>query len=187
MSNDSQAEPSSLTLLLAATATRDQQAFADLYAASSAKLFGVVLRILRDREQASEVLQEAYLRIWQHAADYRPDKGSPMTWMITVARNRALDRRRGRRPELPLDEIGELEDLSDDRPNPLDGIVFGAQARALGQCLGELESRQRQCVLLAYAEGYTHGELAERLDCPLGTVKSLIRRGLLRLKDCLER
>jgi RNA polymerase sigma-70 factor, ECF subfamily len=187
MSHDSQAEPSPLTALLAATAARDQQAFADLYAASSAKLFGIVLRILRDREQAAEVLQEAYLRIWQHAGDYRADRGSPMTWMIAVARNRALDRRRDRRPELPLEEIAELEDPGGDRPHPLDGVLFGSQARALGHCLGELESRQRQCVLLAYAEGYTHGELAARLGCPLGTVKSLIRRGLLRLKECLER
>jgi RNA polymerase sigma-70 factor, ECF subfamily len=106
--------------------------------------------------------------------------------MIAVARNGALDRRRRRRPELPLDDIAELEDLDGDRSSPLDGVI-GAQARALGHCLGELESRQRQCVLLAYTEGYTHAELAERLDCPLGTVKSLIRRGLLRLKECLER
>jgi RNA polymerase sigma-70 factor, ECF subfamily len=186
MSYDSQAEPPSLTLLLAATAARDQRAFTNLYAASSAKLYGVVVRILRDREQANEVLQEVYLRIWQHAADYRPEKASPMTWMIAVARNGALDRRRRRRPELPLDDIAELEDLDGDRSSPLDGVI-GAQARALGHCLGELESRQRQCVLLAYTEGYTHAELAERLDCPLGTVKSLIRRGLLRLKECLER
>jgi RNA polymerase sigma-70 factor, ECF subfamily len=186
MLHDSQVEPSPLAHLLSATAARDQRAFKDLYGASSAKLYGVVLRILRDREQANEVLQEVYLRIWQHAADYRPDKGSPMTWMIAVARNRALDRRRARPPELPLDEIHELEDQSGDRPNPLDGVT-GAQARALSHCLGELESRQRQCILLAYTEGYTHAELARRLDCPLGTVKSLIRRGLLRLKECLER
>jgi RNA polymerase sigma-70 factor, ECF subfamily len=185
MLHDSQVEPSSLTLLLSATAARDQRAFSDLYGASSAKLYGVIVRILRDREQANEVLQEVYLRIWQHAADYRADKGSPMTWMIAVARNQALDRRRIRRPELPLDGIDQLDDLSGDRLNPLDGVI-GAEARALGHCLGELESRQRQCVLLAYTEGYTHTELAQRFDCPLGTVKSLIRRGLLRLKECLE-
>jgi RNA polymerase sigma-70 factor, ECF subfamily len=182
MANDDQARRSALSDLLDGTVARDQRAFAELYAASSAKLFGVVLRILRDREQASEVLQEVYLRIWQRAADYRPDKGAPMTWMIAIARNGALDRRRGRRPELPLDAIDELEDVA----NPVDGVI-GARTKALGQCLGELESRQRQSLLLAYAEGYTHAELAVRLACPLGTVKSLIRRGLLRLKDCLER
>jgi RNA polymerase sigma factor (sigma-70 family) len=130
MLHDSQVEPSPLTLLLSATAARDQRAFADLYGASSAKLYGVIVRILRDREQANEVLQEVYLRIWQHAADYRPDKGSPMTWMIAVARNRALDRRRAWHPELPLDEIDELEDLSGDRLNPLDGVVGGRHARS---------------------------------------------------------
>ena len=131
MSNDTQAEPSPLSRLLDGTAARDQQSFADLYAASSAKLFGIVVRILRDREQASEVLQEVYLRIWQHAADYRPDKGSPMTWMIAIARNRALDRRRDRRPELPLDDIGDIEDLSADGANPLDSVVLAGQALPL--------------------------------------------------------
>lgn len=183
MSNHDQAGPSPLGDLLDGAAARDQRAFAELYAASSAKLFGVILRILRDREQASEVLQEVYLRIWQRAADYRPDKGAPMTWMIAIARNGALDRRRGRRPELPLDAIEALEDLA----NPLDGMVVGAQATALARCLGELDGRQRRSVVLAYAEGYTHAELALLLACPLGTVKSLIRRGLLRLKECLER
>ncbi len=185
MSNQDQAVPPTLGDLLGATAAGDQRAFAELYAASSAKLFGVILRILRDREQAREVLQEVYLRIWQRAADYRPDKGAPMTWMIAVARNRALDQRRARRPELPLDGIAELEDPGANLASlPDDG---GVPARTLRHCLGELDSRQRQSVLLAYAEGYTHAELAHRLDCPLGTAKSLVRRGLLRLKDCLER
>ncbi len=184
MSTD-QAGSSPLSGLLAAVAARDQRAFGELYAASSAKLFGVILRILRDREQASEVLQEVYLRIWQHAGDYRPDRGAPMTWMIAIARNRALDRRRGQRPELPLDDIEEIEDPDANLATLLD--AGGARARTLRHCLGELEGRQRQSVLLAYAEGYTHAELAHRLECPLGTAKSLVRRGLLRLKECLER
>jgi RNA polymerase sigma-70 factor, ECF subfamily len=185
MSNHDQAGPSALSDLLGATAARDQRAFAELYAASSAKLFGVILRILRNREQASEVLQEVYLRIWQRAGDFRPDKGAPMTWMIAIARNRALDQRRGRRPELPLDGLGELEDAGASLASLPDG--GGVSGRALRHCLGELEDRQRHSLLLAYAEGYTHAELAHRLDCPLGTAKSLIRRGLLRLRECLER
>ena len=184
MLNQDQAEPPALIDLLDGAAAREHRAFAELYAASSAKLFGVILRILRDREQASEVLQDVYLRIWQHAGDYRPDKGAPMTWMIAIARNRALDRRRHWRPELPLDEIEALGNLGAD----LEGLLEdGDRSRALRDCLGELETRQRQIVLLAYAEGYTHAELADRLACPLGTAKSLIRRGLLRLKECLER
>ncbi len=185
MSNHDQAGPSSLSKLLGGTATRDQRAFTELYAASSAKLFGVILRILRDREQASEVLQEVYLRIWQRAGDFRPDRGTPMTWMIAIARNRALDRRRDRRPELPLDEIAELADAGANLASLPDG--GGVSGRALRHCLGELDDRERRSLLLTYLEGHTHAELAHRLDCPLGTAKRLIRRGLLRLRDCLER
>jgi RNA polymerase sigma-70 factor, ECF subfamily len=184
MLHQDRAGPAALGELLGGTAAHEQRAFAELYQASSAKLFGVILRILRDRELASEVLQEVYLRIWQHASDYRPDHGAPMSWMIAIARNRALDRRRHRRPELPLDRLEELEDPD---ANPADGIDGGLPSRALRRCLDELEDRQRQSVLMAFAEGYTHAELADRLGCPLGTAKSLIRRGLLRLKDCLER
>jgi RNA polymerase sigma-70 factor (ECF subfamily) len=187
MSNDDRAGSSPLSGLLAGAGVRDQRAFAELYAASSAKLFGVILHILRDREQAAEVLQEVYLRIWQRAGDYQPDKGAPMTWMIAIARNRALDRRRrARPPELPLEGIAQVEDVDAGLASLLEG-GGGAEARVLRHCLGELEDRQRQSLLLAYAEGYTHAELADRLDCPLGTAKSLIRRGLARLKDCLER
>jgi RNA polymerase sigma-70 factor (ECF subfamily) len=179
------AGPSALGDLLGRAAARDQRAFAELYAASSARLFGVILRILRDREQASEVLQEVYRLIWQRAGDYRPDRGTPMTWMIAIARHRALDQRRARSPERPVDGIVELGDAGADLVSLLEG--GGAQADALRRCLGELEDDERQSVLLAYAEGYTHAELAQRLHCPLGTVRRLIRRGLLRLKDCLER
>ena len=115
--------------MLGGTATRDERAFAELYAASSAKLFGVILRVPRDREQASEVLQEVYLRIWQRAGDFRPDRGTPMTWMIAIARNRALDRRRDRRPELPLDEIAELADAGANLASLPDG--GGVSGRAL--------------------------------------------------------
>ncbi len=185
MLHDGQVEPSPLARLLAPTAARDQRAFAELYRASSAKLYGIVLRILRDREQANEVLQEAYLRIWQHAADYRADKGSPMTWMIAVARNRALDRR-VRQPELPLDDIAELEPLSADRADPLDRVSAPRRARS-ATASASSSTASASAFLLAYTEGYTHAELAQRLDCPLGTIKSLIRRGLLRLKRCLQR
>jgi RNA polymerase sigma-70 factor (ECF subfamily) len=184
MSDYDEAGPAALGELLGGTAAREQRAFAELYGASSAKLFGVILRILRDRELASEVLQEVYLRIWEHAGDYRPDQGAPMDWLIAIARNRALDRRRHRRPELRLDGLDELEDQG---ANPVDSVDGGVPSRALRRCLDELEDRQRQSVLLAFAEGYTHAELADRLGCPLGTAQSLIRRGLLRLKECLER
>jgi RNA polymerase sigma-70 factor (ECF subfamily) len=184
MLHQDRAGSAALSELLDGTAAREQRAFAELYQASSAKLFGMILRILRDRELATEVLQEVYLRIWRHAGDYWPDQGAPMTWMIAIARNCALDRRRHRRPELPLDGLEELEDPG---ANPADSIDGGVPSRALRQCLDELDERQRQSVVMAFAEGYTHAELADRLGCPPGTAKSLIRRGLLRLKECLER
>jgi RNA polymerase sigma-70 factor (ECF subfamily) len=184
MLNQDQAGPAALSDLLGGAAAREQRAFAELYAASSARLFGVILRILRDREQAAEVLQDAYLTIWQCAGDYQADKGTPMAWMVAIARNRALDLRRHRRPELTLDC---LEELADADANLMDLFEDAAGGRALRHCLDELDRRQRQSVLLAFAEGYTQVELAALLACPLGTAKSLVRRGLLKLKECLGR
>ncbi|MEM7024878.1 MAG: sigma-70 family RNA polymerase sigma factor, partial [Pseudomonadota bacterium] len=175
----SEHSPSALSDLLERTAQRDENAFAELYRASKAQLFGVVLKILRDREQATEVLQEVYLRIWQRAVAYEEGKGAPMAWLVTVARNRALDRRRTWRAQISLEDVAE--DVIGGGP----GGDSGPQAQALRRCLAELKVRQRQCILLAFVEGYTHDELAQKLDSPLGTIKSLIRRGLRRLRDCL--
>jgi RNA polymerase sigma-70 factor (ECF subfamily) len=175
-----------LTGLLKATAGGDEAAFDRLYGATSAKLFGVIARIIRQRDVAEEILQETYLRIWDHAGDYRFDKGRPMTWMITIARNRALDCLRRQRPERPLDDSPGRDAWPDPDPGPLDLAIAGESAQALRRCLDELGEEQRSCITLAYVEGYTHDELARRLACPLGTVKSWIRRGLAHLKSCLE-
>jgi RNA polymerase sigma-70 factor (ECF subfamily) len=181
------ADLSPLAELLSASAAGDRQAFARLYEATSAKLFGVILRIVGRRDRAEEALQEAYLRIWDHAADFDPRKGAPMTWMITIARNRACDWRRRDRGEAPVDDLTPLETAASGEPGPLDQAIAMDHARALQACLNQLEPTQRQCIVLAYRDGYTHQELAERLNAPLGTIKSWIRRGLLRLKECLER
>ena len=119
MPGDNKSEARSLSDLLGAVAAEDRSAFAPLYEAISAKLFGVTLRILRNRQQAEEVLQEVYIRIWRRAVDYRPEKGTPMTWMITIARHRALDRRRQQKPELPLDEADGYGETADPEPGPL--------------------------------------------------------------------
>ncbi len=186
MASESKSEAKTLGELLGAVAAQDRSAFAPLYEASSAKLFGVALRILRNRQQAEEVLQEVYIRIWRRAADYRPEKGTPMTWMITIARNRALDRRRQQKPELRLDEASGRAETADPEPGPLAQSIASEQGRALAACLEKLAAEQRGCITLAYQEGYTHGELATRFDTPLGTVKSWIHRGLRKLKECLE-
>ena len=173
--------------LLGAIAAGDQSAFQRLYAATSAKLFGVIVRIVGRRDVAEEVLQDTYLAIWDHAGDFRTERGSPIAWMAAIGRNRALNRRRGERETVSLDDPDGAPMLADDAVAgaDLDWAGAGADARRLHGCLESLEEGPRSCIVMALVEGYTHQELVKRLDCPLGTVKSWIRRGLSRLKDCL--
>lgn len=177
-----------LNTMMSAVAAGDQDAFQRLYAATSGKLFGVVLRIVGHRDVAEEVLQDTYLAIWDHAGEYRAERGSPIAWMATIGRNRALNRRRRERdtvslddptsPPVPAEAPGDIADL--------DWAGTGADARRLHGCLESLDEGPRSCILLAMVEGYTHQELAKRLDSPLGTIKSWIRRGLANLKSCLN-
>ncbi len=175
-----------LVKLLHLVATGDREAYAHLYSKVSAKLFGVALRILKRRDLAEEALQEGLLKIWNRAGDYRPDRGSPMTWMISIVRNGSIDSLRQARPETSQVDIKEIASSVDAAASPFDWAASSAEARRLRACLDQLGERQRSCVVLAYVEGYTHQELASRFDCPLGTVKSWIRRSLFQLKTCLE-
>jgi RNA polymerase sigma-70 factor (ECF subfamily) len=179
-------DPDALPRLLAACAARDRTAFERLYRETSPKLFGVALRILRREDWAEDVLQECYVRIWDHAQDYRAGLAAPMTWMTSIVRNRCLDWLR--RPNLEvIDEEGELiEAAASNAPGPLDELESAGKARALKKCLETLDARQRQAIALAYYDGLSHSELAAHLREPLGTVKTWVRRGLLRLKSCLE-
>jgi RNA polymerase sigma-70 factor (ECF subfamily) len=179
-------QPEDLPNLLAACARRDRAAFERLYRETSPKLFGVALRILRREDWAEDVLQECYVRIWDHAQEYRAGLAAPMTWMTSIVRNRCLDWLRRPRLEV-IDEEGELiEAAESDNPGPLAQLEASADARALKHCLDALEARQRQAIALAYYDGLSHSELASHLREPLGTVKTWVRRGLLRLKSCLE-
>lgn len=172
--------------LLAACGRRDRAAFSQLYQASSAKLFGVALRILRREDWAEEVLQECYVSIWTHAPDYRAGLAAPMTWMTSIVRNRCLDWLRRPRPEVN-DEDGALTERAvSDNPGPLADLERAKDAQALSRCLQGLEPKQRQAIALAFYDGLSHSELAGHLREPLGTVKTWVRRGLARLKDCLE-
>lgn len=176
--------------LLAATGEGDEAAFATLYAESAPKLYAIALRILKQEGQAQECLQDAWVRIWEHAADYRRERGAPMTWMGVIVRRRALDMlRRGTRERVPGDpeEVDrQLDALAAAEPDP-DGEGADPRLReALAACLGRLRSEQQQALRLAYYEGLTHPELAQRLDVPLGTVKTWIRRGMEKLRQCLE-
>jgi RNA polymerase sigma-70 factor, ECF subfamily len=175
-----------LAELLARTALGDRQAFAALYEATHSKLFGVSLRIVRERQLAEEVLQDSFVSIWNHASGYAPAKSAPTTWMAAIVRNRSLDVVRRSREEADVDDV-LTAGLVDESAAPARDAQERAEAHTLRECLGELDSEQRQSIALAFYHGLTHSELASHLRRPLGTVKTHIRRGLLRLKDCLDR
>jgi RNA polymerase sigma-70 factor, ECF subfamily len=173
-----------LELLVARSAQGDRAAFGELYQATSAKLYGVALRILRREDWAEEVLQECYVSLWRHAPDYRPALAAPMTWMTSIVRNRCLDWLRRPHPE-PLDDEA-VQSIESDNPGPLAVLEQGRDSAALARCLRGLEARQRQAIALAFFDGLSHAELARHLREPLGTVKTWVRRGLARLRSCLE-
>lgn len=179
-------DSSHLAQLLARTALRNQAAFAELYRLTSARLYGLALHIVRRADWAEEVLQECYVSIWHRAADYRHDAGTPMTWMMSIVRNRCIDWLR--RPDLEVPDLDELVQNSTaaDCSSPLEQLLHHDEAGALARCLEALEQRQRQLISLAFFHDLTHGALAEKLQLPLGTVKSWIRRGLGQLKGCLS-
>ena len=181
----------SLQGLLAATAKRDEKAFLSLYEATSAKLFGVALRILKREDWAEDVVQDSYVNIWNNASSYSARLSAPMTWMTSIVRNRCLDWLR--RPSLEVsaerdeDAGGSLIDrVATDDPGPFERLAQANDSKAIGRCLQNLDARQRQAVALAFFEGLSHSELATRMQEPLGTVKTWVRRGLERLRICLE-
>jgi RNA polymerase sigma-70 factor, ECF subfamily len=179
--------PDELAGLLSRCALRDQDAFAALYRQSSAKLFAVAVRITRRRDWAEEVLQESFVSIWNHATGYNPAKSAPMTWMTTIVRNRALDLlRRPREVELGEEHEELMASIPDHSPGPDQLLAQSADAGAIAECLKQLSEEQQKSITLAFFNGLSHGELAMQMQKPLGTVKTWIRRGLDRLKTCLD-
>jgi RNA polymerase sigma factor (sigma-70 family) len=177
--------PDTLAPLMAQIAAGDRGALRSLYDATSAKLFGVCLRILSDREEAEDVLQDVYLTIWRRADRFDGTRASVTTWISTIARNRAIDRLRARGPLARSEPVDDLQ-IADDAPGAETLLQAADDAARLAGCLSELDERTRQVIRTAFFEGVTYEALARRLDAPLGTVKSWIRRGLARLKGCLE-
>jgi RNA polymerase sigma-70 factor (ECF subfamily) len=174
-----------LTSLMPRIAAGDRGALRQLYEATSAKLFGVCLRILSDREESEDVLQEVYVTIWRRADRFDAGRASVMTWVSTIARNRAIDRLRARGPLARSEPLEGLE-LADGGPSA-EALLSAADDRArLHHCLGELDKRTETVIRTAFFEGVTYDALAKRMDQPLDTVKSWIRRGLAKLKGCLE-
>lgn len=182
--SDADAARQRLVEALVATGGEDRAAFRTLYRLTSAKLFGVCLRICGERQGAEDVLSDVYLTVWKRAGAYEPGRASPISWLATIARNRAIDWRRAtaRRPSAPLEAGVEI---ADDAPSSVDRLLHDEERKRLYGCLDQLDDRQRDAIRTAFFDGVTYAELAERRSVPLGTMKSWVRRGLARLKDCL--
>lgn len=180
-------EAKRLVDLLSQVAGGNEASFSELYQHSSAKLHGVALRILRNKELAEDVLQDAFVKIWSRARDFDPVIASPMTWMAAIVRNRALDevRRRAARPSGNGDQA-ELEKLASDDEHPIVGLEREDDVKRLFRCLDELEDEKREIVKLAYLNGLSRDELAKRFARPEGTIKTWLHRSLAQLKGCLE-
>ena len=176
-----------LEALLGQVARGDDNAFEQLYRATSAKLFGICLRLVRERSDAEDVLQEVYASIWRKAAQYDARLASPISWLAMIAHNKAIDRLRADSHARNAFPIEFAEDVTDGSANAHATAELAGDQRQLEGCLGELEAQRRTLIRTAFFEGLTYEELARRSGTPLGTVKSWIRRGLQQLRSCLER
>ena len=181
------AEPSQIADddLLRAVSRGDESALAALYDRYRLILFGLILRILHDRQEAEDVLQEAFLQVWRRANDFDPARGRAFTWLVTIARSRALDRLRMLSSRSRFVEADE-QTVSDEVIDTAEVLAKSEQGEIVRQALRELPDEQRRALLLAYFEGLTQAEIAERLGDPLGTVKTRMRSGLIKLRELLR-
>ena len=170
--------------LLLRSAQQDQLAFRELYDKSSPLLFSILLRMLKDRELCEDVLQEAFMKIWGHAATYSTDKGSAMTWMATVTRNVARDKLRAMKTRHYQDESSdEVEELVSADTSPDNHAMLMGELSKVVQGLKQMKGPQRECMVMACYEGYSHSEIAKRLGLPLGTIKAWIKRGKMQMMN----
>ena len=175
-----------LAILLERVATRDGEAFADLYNATSMKLFGIVLRILKRRALAEDILQDVYIKIWERASDYAPTHGSAIAWMAVIARNRALDEVRRDKNLVSSDDVEGFEDIPASGFDALGQMQQSQELKKLVDCLGGIEEEKRRILLLAYDQGLSRQTLAQKFGQPVPTIKTWLRRSLQSLKKCLE-
>ncbi|MGB3146404.1 MAG: sigma-70 family RNA polymerase sigma factor [Paracoccaceae bacterium] len=169
--------------LLTRVAAQDRAAFRTLYSAAAAKLLGVTLRILKDRAEAEDALQEVFTRIWLNARRFDAAKGRGMTWLIAIARNHAIDRLRARPAASGGQE--EMADLRDTNPGAEARVIALGEASRINDCFDSLEPDRADAIRGAYLSGLSYDELAHRYKVPLNTIRSWLRRGLMKLKDCL--
>lgn len=170
---------------IARSALGSRSDFALLYNATSAKLFGVCLRILNNRTEAEEALQETYIKVWNSASKFTAGQASPISWLAAIARNSAIDHYRRKKPE--AGDISEAEMIADEAPSPEANALLSDDVGRLNVCMAELDERHSDALKNVYLNGWTYVEAAEKLDIPLNTVKTWIRRGLVSLRDCLNR
>jgi RNA polymerase sigma-70 factor (ECF subfamily) len=176
-----------LERLIADCARRDARALRALYDLTSSQLLACMIRILKRRALAEEALQDVFVSVWQRAAQYESRRGRPWTWLVSIARHRAIDVVRSERAELfreaVIEELPQLVSVDESTANGTSEKTAAAVAR----CLGRLTTEQRRGIELAFIDGYSHAEISKVTGQPLGTIKSWIRRGLLSLRDCLQR
>ena len=174
-----------LVKALGRVAQGDREALREVYRRTSAKLFGVCLRICPERADAEDILQDVYLTVWNRAGSFDSTRASPITWLVALARNRAIDRLRasGRRPTAPLELAAEV---ADERPDAEAILLEAGEGERIVQCIETLAPSEATMIRTAFYDGATYGEIAERSSMPLGTVKSRIRRALLKLRQCLQ-
>jgi RNA polymerase sigma factor (sigma-70 family) len=183
---DAEATRQQLAAALARVAAGDRAALRIVYQDTSAKLFGVCLRILNDRGEAEDVLQDVYVTVWRKAATFDPSRASPITWMVAIARNRAIDRLRASAVSRRMEPIEAADAVGDPAPSATERVELAQQHHKLAGCLEELEQKQAAAIRAAFLDGSTYEDLAARMSVPLGTMKSWIRRGLMKLRSCLE-
>ncbi len=170
--------------MIARMAMGDRQALSSLYAATSAKLFGIALRVLDDRQEAEDALQEIFVKVWNNADRYRSNGLSPMTWLITVARNHAIDRLRARRGTRSAG-LEELAELPDHGATPEEAAINASMRGRIGTCLKTLPPDRAEAVCRAYLLGETYDDLARHYRVPLNTMRTWLRRSLLKLRECV--
>jgi RNA polymerase sigma-70 factor (ECF subfamily) len=175
--------PASLNDLLARVAEGDQVAFSQLYDQTSGRVLGLVRRLLKDHAQSEEVTQEIFLEVWQNAQRYDPAKGSATTWILTMSHRRAVDRIRSSQSTRDRDTRIGLRDMETAYDSVSESVEITVEHERVGQALQRLTELQRQAVTLAYYGGYSHSEVAEMLKVPIGTVKTRLRDGMIRLRD----
>lgn len=185
-SDSRDSDRAALVAALAAAGRGDRNALKTIYDLTHAKLFGICLRICNEQAAAEDVLQNVYLKVWQRAGRFDPDRASPISWLATIARNAAIDWRRSLKPDDPLpDDIGER--IADSSMDAHDRVEAKQEQARIFACMRGLEDERRHAIRAAFYQGLSYPEIASAMGRPLGTIKSWVRRGLLQLKECLER